>query len=147
MLRDPKPLVVGIAWVVECVEQRKKVDETKFLVDVEDMQYSTGTSKVYFPHTHPLRCVLTYLTLKRRRSMLPRPLHSEMPSEMPLSSDTEREDGDADQSIDGSSSCKYFHPLLRLWDAESIYSAMIIEVLPPLELARRRKSMLVGPRP
>ena len=49
MLRDPKPLVVGIAWVVECVEQRKKVDETKFLVDVEDMRYGTGTSKVYFP--------------------------------------------------------------------------------------------------
>jgi hypothetical protein len=51
MLRDPKPLVVGIAWVVECVEQRKRVDETKFLVDVEDMQYGTGTNKVYLP-TH-----------------------------------------------------------------------------------------------
>jgi len=106
MLRDPKPLVVGIAWVVECVEQRKRVDETKFLVDVEDIHYGTGTSK-------------------RRRSMLPR----SSPSEMPLSSDTEREDGDADQSMDGSS------------------SSMIIEVLPPLELARRRKSMLFGPRP
>ena len=47
MLRDPKPLVVGIAWVVECVEQRKRVNETKFLVDVEDMQYGTGASKVY----------------------------------------------------------------------------------------------------
>ena len=49
MLRDPKPLVVGIAWVVECVEQRKRVDETKFLVDVEDMQYGTGSSKVHLP--------------------------------------------------------------------------------------------------
>ncbi|KAF8806490.1 hypothetical protein BYT27DRAFT_7191045 [Phlegmacium glaucopus] len=107
MLRDPKPLVVGIAWVVECVEQRKRVDETKFLVDVEDMQYGTGTSK-------------------RRRSMLPRLL----PSGMTIPSDTEREDGDADQSIDGSSS-----------------SMIIDEVLPPLELARRRKSMLLGPRP
>ena len=149
MLRDPKPLVVGIAWVVECVEQRKRVDETKFLVDVEDMHYGTGTSKVhiYLPTYTPLRRVLTYLALKRRRSMLPR----SMPSEMPLSSDTEREDGDADQSMDGSSSCKQahlatFHPL-PLRNAESIYSAMIIEVLPPLELARRRKSMLLGPRP
>ncbi|KAF5380535.1 hypothetical protein D9615_004724 [Tricholomella constricta] len=35
LLRDPKPLVVGIAWVVECVEQRKQVDETKFLIDLE----------------------------------------------------------------------------------------------------------------
>jgi hypothetical protein len=51
LLRDPKPLVVGIAWVVECVEQRKRVDETKFLVDVEDMHFGTGTSKVYLP-TH-----------------------------------------------------------------------------------------------
>lgn len=107
MLRDPKPLVVGIAWVVECVEQRKRIDETKFLVDVEDMNYGTGTSK-------------------RRRSMLPR----SFPSEMTLSSDTEREDGDADQSMDGSSS-----------------SMIIDEILPPLELARRRKGMLLGPRP
>lgn len=80
--------------------------------------------------------------------MLPRPLHSEMPSEMPLSSDTEREDGDADQSMDGSSSCKHISPTAKtIWDADLIYSAMIIEVLPPLELARRRKSMLLGPRP
>ena len=148
MLRDPKPLVVGIAWVVECVEQRKRVDETKFLVDVEDMQYGTGTSKVYLPYTHPHRRVLTILPLKRRRSMLPRPLASGMPSEMPHSSDTEREDGDADQSMDGSSSCKHILPTAKtLWDAESIYSAMIIEDLPPLELARRRKSMILGPRP
>ncbi|KAF8967932.1 hypothetical protein BDZ97DRAFT_2073318 [Flammula alnicola] len=35
LLRDPKPFVVGIAWVVDCVEQRKLVDETDFLVDLE----------------------------------------------------------------------------------------------------------------
>ncbi|KDQ55074.1 hypothetical protein JAAARDRAFT_107648, partial [Jaapia argillacea MUCL 33604] len=35
LMHDPKPHVVGIAWVVECVEQRAKVDETKFLVDLE----------------------------------------------------------------------------------------------------------------
>lgn len=52
MLRDPKPLVVGIAWVVECVEQRKRVDETKFLVDVEDMNYGTGNGKVYNFSSH-----------------------------------------------------------------------------------------------
>lgn len=112
MLRDPKPLVVGIAWVVECVEQRKRVDETKFLVDVEDMQYGTGSSKVHLPYTSPSLCT-DYLTLKRRRSMLPRPLASGMSSEMPLSSDTEREDGDADQSIDGSSSCKHILPTAK----------------------------------
>ena len=30
--------MVGIAWVVECVEQRKQVDESKFLVDLSDIQ-------------------------------------------------------------------------------------------------------------
>lgn len=38
LLRDPKPHVVGIAWVVECVEQRTQVDESKFLVDLSDIQ-------------------------------------------------------------------------------------------------------------
>lgn len=45
LLRDPKPLVVGISWVVECVEQRKQVDETKFLVDLDGMNVA-GTNKV-----------------------------------------------------------------------------------------------------
>jgi len=50
LLREPKPLVVGIAWVVECVEQRKRVNESKFLVNL------TGVN----------------VTNKRRRSMLPK---------------------------------------------------------------------------
>ena len=44
-MNDPKPLVVGIAWVVECVEQRTRVDETKFLVDLELVNVA-GTNKV-----------------------------------------------------------------------------------------------------
>ncbi|KAG2142283.1 uncharacterized protein EDB93DRAFT_1088914 [Suillus bovinus] len=52
LLNDPKPFVIGIAWVVECVEQRSRVDETKFKVDLE-MVNVAGTSK-------------------KRRSMLPR---------------------------------------------------------------------------
>ncbi|KZT23577.1 hypothetical protein NEOLEDRAFT_1069361 [Neolentinus lepideus HHB14362 ss-1] len=35
LLNDPKPHVVGIAWVVECVEQRAKADETRFGVDMD----------------------------------------------------------------------------------------------------------------
>lgn len=42
MLRDPKPLVVGIAWVVECVEQRQRVDETNFLIDLEEVNLLAG---------------------------------------------------------------------------------------------------------
>lgn len=44
-LRDPKPLVVGIAWVVECVEQRRRVDEAKFIVNLDGVNVA-GTNKV-----------------------------------------------------------------------------------------------------
>jgi hypothetical protein len=50
-------VVVGIAWVVECVEQRSRVDEAKFKVDLELVNVA-GTNKVgsawrytsYFSH-------------------------------------------------------------------------------------------------
>lgn len=45
LLNEPRPLVVGIAWVVECVEQRARVDETRFLVDLENVNVA-GTNKV-----------------------------------------------------------------------------------------------------
>ncbi|KAF8070783.1 hypothetical protein FPV67DRAFT_1412813 [Lyophyllum atratum] len=77
LLRDPKPLVVGIAWVVECVEQRKQVDETKFLIDLEGMNVS-GTNK-------------------RRRSMLPKLISRSFDERG--SSDVE-----GDVSMDGSTS-------------------------------------------
>ena len=47
LLHEPRPLVVGIAWVVECVEQRSKVDESKFLVDLEGVNVA-GNNKVFF---------------------------------------------------------------------------------------------------
>jgi hypothetical protein len=47
LLNDPKPKVVGIAWVVECVEQRQRVDEQKFNVDLDDMSMA-GVNKVCF---------------------------------------------------------------------------------------------------
>ena len=47
LLNEPKPKVVGIAWVVECVEQRKRVDEQKFMVDLEGVNVA-GTNKVRF---------------------------------------------------------------------------------------------------
>ncbi|KAF9485952.1 hypothetical protein BDN70DRAFT_763291, partial [Pholiota conissans] len=45
LLRDPKPLVVGIGWVVECIEQRKLVDEKDFLIDLTRTNVA-GTHKV-----------------------------------------------------------------------------------------------------
>ncbi|CAA7259035.1 unnamed protein product [Cyclocybe aegerita] len=77
LLRDPKPFVVGIGWVVECVEQRKHVDETNFLVDLEGVNVA-GIHK-------------------RRRSMLPKLLSNNL--HMPMDDDN-TEDGD--QSMDGS---------------------------------------------
>lgn len=45
MMDDPKPFVIGIAWVVECAEQRAKVDETKFQIDLKDVNVA-GAVKV-----------------------------------------------------------------------------------------------------
>lgn len=43
---DPKPFLVGIAWVVECVEKREKVDEGTFIVDESDVGSVVGGAKV-----------------------------------------------------------------------------------------------------
>lgn len=51
---EHKPKVVGVAWVVECAEQRAKVDEEKFSVDLD---------MVHIPN----------FGTRRRRSMLPKP--------------------------------------------------------------------------
>jgi hypothetical protein len=45
LLRDPKPFVVGIAWVVECVEQRQRIDESKFIINLDGVNVA-GTNKV-----------------------------------------------------------------------------------------------------
>ncbi|KAF7980843.1 hypothetical protein HWV62_36486 [Athelia sp. TMB] len=52
MLKENKPMVVGINWVVECVERRTRIDETPFTVDLTGVNVA-GTNK-------------------RRRSMLPK---------------------------------------------------------------------------
>ena len=69
LLNDPKPVVVGIAWVVECVEQRSRVDEEKFKVDLELVNVS-GTNKV----ERLALCLIfpSRALFQRRRSMLPK---------------------------------------------------------------------------
>lgn len=47
LLRDPKPLVVGIGWVVDCAEQLKHVEETSHLVDLDGVNVA-GINKVRF---------------------------------------------------------------------------------------------------
>lgn len=45
LLRDPKPSVVNIAWVVDCVEQRRHVEETPYVIDLKEINVA-GTNKV-----------------------------------------------------------------------------------------------------
>ncbi|KAI0058417.1 hypothetical protein BV25DRAFT_1810764 [Artomyces pyxidatus] len=105
LMDEPKPFVVGIAWVVECAEQRAKADESKFLVDLELVNVA-GTNK-------------------RRRSMLPKHIYS-MPRTPPSrpwmsSAGAGTSSSAGDQSMDGNSSD-----------------------LPPLERARKRRSLMLG---
>ncbi|KAH9042460.1 hypothetical protein EDB85DRAFT_1856341 [Lactarius pseudohatsudake] len=60
LMREPKPLVVGISWVVECTEQRRRVEENDFIVDLEGLNIAGNN--------------------KRRRSMLPKHISSNIQS-------------------------------------------------------------------
>lgn len=44
-LPDPKPIVVGIGWVVECVEKRAKVETGKFEMSLEEVAGSVSGLK------------------------------------------------------------------------------------------------------
>ncbi|KAI6125544.1 hypothetical protein EV401DRAFT_1855904 [Pisolithus croceorrhizus] len=121
LLNDPKPFVVGIAWVVECVEQRARMDEEKYRVDVDLIDVAGGNTK-------------------RRRSMLPRYLVPLSPANVDtfsvptnLSSEGDEEDvetGDMNESPSR--------------DADSSMRSKDEDDLPPLERARRRRSILPG---
>lgn len=101
LLRDPKPKVVGIGWVVECIEQRQQVDETDFLIDLMHTNVA-GTHKACL-----VFLILDYLSdiviFQRRRSMLPKLFAEEEPEK--------DESVDGDRSVDGSVSCEYNFPI------------------------------------
>lgn len=42
MRGDPKPHVVGIAWVVECAEQQRQVEEARFAVNLSLVNVAGG---------------------------------------------------------------------------------------------------------
>jgi hypothetical protein len=48
-MREPKPFVVGISWVVECAEKCRRVGEENFLVDLEGVNVA-GNNKVSLIH-------------------------------------------------------------------------------------------------
>ncbi|KIM75816.1 hypothetical protein PILCRDRAFT_13314 [Piloderma croceum F 1598] len=80
LLQDPKPLVVGIGWVVECVEQRARVDEARFNVNLDGANVA-GTNK-------------------RRRSMLPKLISGDESAE--TNESQEGESSRIDVSMDAS---------------------------------------------
>ncbi|KAF8141274.1 hypothetical protein EV363DRAFT_6581 [Boletus edulis] len=118
LLNDPKPVVIGIAWVVECVEKRARVDEERFKIDVDLINVAGVHLK--------------------RRSMLPKHLIPVSPSpdyEIPIHVSSEAdEDDEGLGGIDGSLSQD---PDLSMRSKEE-------DDLPPLERARRRRSILPG---
>ncbi|KAG9312049.1 hypothetical protein JVU11DRAFT_7329 [Chiua virens] len=84
LLDGPKPAVVGIAWVVECVEKRR-LDEEKFKVNVDMINVAGGSHK-------------------RRRSMVPKHLIPASPGpdyEIPTHMSSEVDDDD-EADMDGS---------------------------------------------
>jgi len=52
-MREPKPFVVGISWVVECAERCRQVGEENFLVDLDGVNVA-GNNKVSLMHRHIL---------------------------------------------------------------------------------------------
>ncbi|KIJ15473.1 hypothetical protein PAXINDRAFT_11594, partial [Paxillus involutus ATCC 200175] len=119
MLNDPKPFVVGIAWVVECVEQRTRVDEERFKVDVDMINVAGGN--------------------KRRRSMLPKHLIPHSPAAGAETSFVPNMSSEADEDEDGGGTdgSPYQDPDTSIRSRDE-------DDLPPLERARRRRSVLPG---
>lgn len=115
-LNDPKPLVVGIAWVVACAERKERVDETKYLISLVHENIA-GTNK-------------------RRKSFLPKNI-LESPERPSLSPQVLPNAGESsgDRSVEVTSS-----PASEGASANSSF-----EQLPPLERVRRRQSALFNP--
>ncbi|KAI0301573.1 hypothetical protein B0F90DRAFT_1628634 [Multifurca ochricompacta] len=120
LMREPKPLVVGISWVVECAEQCRRVEEDDFLVDLESLNVAGN---------------------KRRRSMLPKRISSVIQANMmtppsPSGSNFIRT-LTSDQSIDGSS----------VGVDRSLNSSDGLaedeDDIPPLERARQRRILFL----
>ncbi|KAI1787832.1 hypothetical protein LXA43DRAFT_1027681 [Ganoderma leucocontextum] len=141
MLGDRKPHVVGIAWVVECAEQCKKVEEMQFVVNL-DLANVSGVNK-------------------RRKSMLPKnfsPMANKIATSPP-SSDSYRMDnilntslGAASRSAKGANdSLEVSSPMAVDEDGDTSLPMLTPpngggvddeESLPPLEKARRRRGMM-----
>ncbi|KAI0292553.1 hypothetical protein BC826DRAFT_911422, partial [Russula brevipes] len=157
LMREPKPFVVGISWVVECAEQCRRVGEENFLVDLEGLNVAGNNKVVYDVATSD--GFLTIYPKQRRRSMLPKHIssslqtHTTVPSSLPGSSVTATLA--SDQSMEESSG-KSAPRLARKLTISILFSLVGADLslkssdgpveeeddLPPLERARQRRNLL-----
>ncbi|KAH8115457.1 hypothetical protein DFH11DRAFT_1507873 [Phellopilus nigrolimitatus] len=114
---EPRPSVVGIGWVVECVEKRERVDETRHQVNLDGVNVAG--------------------TLKRRKSILPKQMSMNGPMDAfingAIPTGSEKTVVNGDRNEDGESS------------RDNINGSNLKSNLAPLEKARRRSTMF--PRP
>ncbi|KAH9946435.1 hypothetical protein B0H21DRAFT_883686 [Amylocystis lapponica] len=132
LLNEPRPLVVGIAWVVECAEQRARVDETRFRINLDGTNVAGAN--------------------KRRRSMLPKQLQALEsglgtmgPPDVPRSfkPDTKANVADRQDSHPTMMSVDSPHDIVD-GHADGSVNSPQDDSLAPLEKARRRRSMMFG---
>jgi len=126
---ESKPKVVGVAWVVECAEQRIKVDEEKFSVDLD---------MVHIPN----------FGTRRRRSMLPKPPQIQLGEFADLDDSPGQVSSSFESAVDSETSTEgedSARSAVRRLIKSSSPSPVDLSDLPPLERARRR-SMLAKPQ-
>lgn len=136
-LDDPKPLVVGMSWVVACAEAKAKVDEQEHLVELEEADPHKSMKVCLFP----LIETLVFKHHQRRKSMIPKLVQS---SRDAISASLDAPDGDldGDTSMSDANSCVYSASTFF----KSSYACLAINegALPPLERARLRQSQMIG---
>jgi hypothetical protein len=95
--------VVGIAWVVECVEQRALLNEAPYKVDLDGVNVA-GTNKVRRMRDISVAFRLTTdCPMQRRKSKIPKTLASDLPRGVTSSHETGNESMRVDISMDGPS--------------------------------------------
>lgn len=79
VLDEPRPNIVGIGWVVECVEKRVLADEARFTVDITNMHVAGASSNKVSSCINDINVIknegMCFSNAQRRKSFLPRQIH------------------------------------------------------------------------
>ncbi|KAF8582758.1 hypothetical protein K439DRAFT_1350517 [Ramaria rubella] len=76
LLPEPRPLPVSIGWVVECVEKRAHVEETRFLVNLDEIGIAGGAQVCIFKVLRLVKNDHVCIWFQLRRSMQPKQMRS-----------------------------------------------------------------------